>query len=115
MRLDFPADETKAVVAPLLERVGGELAALLVQAAAQLAADRAKSYMDKAAVAEHFGVAVSTIEGWMLPRDHASKLGLGMPYFKFRGAVRFRRDRVDVWALNHEENTPPVLALERAA
>lgn len=104
--IQIPDDQLTALVRPLLERVGAELAGHLLSSAAALVADRAAGYMDKEGAAAYLGLkSERALESWMKPLAQG---GRGLPHLRFGATVRFRRDRIDAWSLAFEVNPPPV-------
>lgn len=111
MTFVLPPEDFRALAEPLLARVAGLLAAQLAASATALAEEYASGYMDKDEAAKYLGIEVRALENWMKPLREG---GRGLPHLKVGATVRFRRCRIDAWALTQEVNAPP-MELERAA
>lgn len=111
MRIELPPEDFRALAEPLLARVAGVLAAQLAASATALAEEYAAGYMDKDEAAKYLGIEVRALENWMKPIREG---GRALPHLKVGATVRFRRCRIDAWALDLEVNAPTVV-LERAA
>lgn len=104
---EIPDSSLAALLGPLMNEVGAQLATAVIKIAESVARDRADGYMDKAGACAYLKIEERALEIWMKPVE---KGGRGLPYFKFDGPVRFSRARIDAWALTLERNTPPIFA-----
>lgn len=112
LQIDLPDAQAAQVFGPMLQAVGGELAARILRAAQAIAEDRKQGYMDKEEAAAYLGLEVRALENWMKP---VAQGGRGLPHMRSGATVRFRRERIDAWYLSLEVNPPAVALYEHAA
>jgi hypothetical protein len=116
MKIEMPEKEFETVATPFLERVAAALGRALLKAAQALAEHLTNGYMDKPQAAAYLGIEVRALENWMLPVEHPSKVGRGLPYAQIsQTTVRFRRQWIDAWMWTLVKNPPPVALFEEAA
>ncbi len=114
MNVDLPPEEFRALAAPLFERAAEQVCESVAAAARAFAQDAEGGYWDKERAAQYLGIKVRALEDWMEPVVPGTR-GRGLPHFKFGGTVRFKRSRIDAWALTQEMNRPAISLLEEAA
>lgn len=115
--LSIPGDTLDAAAKPLVKSLVTEIAEMVMQAAQSVNQDLRDGLADKEDIAGFFKRDVRTIERWILPAEHKSGHGLGMPHLVLPGGqVRFVREQVLRWALKtFQQNQPPETVWQDAA